>query len=353
MAIQVRCCCGQVFRFKDNAAGKKTQCKGCGAVVEIPAQGDSSPERMDGDFSGLLSEALEMAKESAEVFPEIEQMHLARGGDISRSPAPCPHCGRPVPRSAATCKSCKTSLRLGHCACCGIKIDVRERGSGSTKRKCKCDAFPVVWGEGTHGAICTNCGRAWQESPGRVLKRAAGSERNPALTCPWCALDKIIDKDDNSNRLDQPFGGAAAFASRTARPKRRTDEDRLLKIERLIENIQTSLKEASQDARQQKVAGMFSSTLSAVFWSAILGPFGVGMAALSHQKQNEEIEKETGVNKLQTRVSALTLLHKRFCFVSGLEPLTSQSWLEKLKGGFSLLLCVVVSGISDAGVMFV
>ncbi len=44
MPITFACSCGKKYTAPDEAAGKQTKCKACGAVVRIPAPRKSSPK---------------------------------------------------------------------------------------------------------------------------------------------------------------------------------------------------------------------------------------------------------------------------------------------------------------------
>jgi hypothetical protein len=56
MAISVTCDCGRALRAKDEAAGKRVRCPGCGNAVQVPAADAALDERAFEDLMSAPSE---------------------------------------------------------------------------------------------------------------------------------------------------------------------------------------------------------------------------------------------------------------------------------------------------------
>jgi hypothetical protein len=86
LMIAVECVCGKKFRTSDDNAGKRTRCKGCGAVLTIPqaavvATASAAPVEEDSDsLSGLAAVA-----GGAEVFQPATVGSVPRAGSPQRS----------------------------------------------------------------------------------------------------------------------------------------------------------------------------------------------------------------------------------------------------------------------------
>ena len=87
MSISVSCdSCGKQLKVKDDAAGKRVKCPGCGKAVQIPQSDDVMDAEADDD-------------------------NPFAGGDISSDGPdydrkPCPACGEMIVNTAAKCRFC-------------------------------------------------------------------------------------------------------------------------------------------------------------------------------------------------------------------------------------------------------
>jgi len=93
MAIKFVCDCGRELNLKDEFAGKKGKCPGCGAVIHVP-----TPEETEAQAAALAAAA------EAEAAPEIPPEVATK---------PCVHCKKLIPAEAIFCVHCGTHLRTG------------------------------------------------------------------------------------------------------------------------------------------------------------------------------------------------------------------------------------------------
>ena len=94
MPISVTCGeCGKTLKAKDSAAGKKTKCPDCGAVMVIPAASD------DDEFAHMTEDY------------DAPAIQLPSDADEKR--VPCPMCGQMIVAGAAKCRFCGESLKKG------------------------------------------------------------------------------------------------------------------------------------------------------------------------------------------------------------------------------------------------
>lgn len=96
MAIEVSCkACGKVLKARDEAAGKRTSCPGCGTEMKIPLQSETGYEDDYGD---------EYAEDDSYGMQADELPDGSSGGDVDRKP--CRACGELIVRTAAKCRFC-------------------------------------------------------------------------------------------------------------------------------------------------------------------------------------------------------------------------------------------------------
>ena len=94
MAIKIVCDCGRELKLKDEFAGKKGKCPGCGAVIQVP-----TPEETEAQAAAEAA-----ARAEAEAIPEPPSEVETK---------PCVHCRKPIPTDATFCTHCGTHLRTG------------------------------------------------------------------------------------------------------------------------------------------------------------------------------------------------------------------------------------------------
>ena len=97
MAITVTCQCGKTLKAKDESAGKRAKCPGCGAILTIQADADTfdlAPETIP-----TAQTAAPAAPLAAPGAPEVPQEPAIAAGPIP-SPTPTPAPARP-PQAAA------------------------------------------------------------------------------------------------------------------------------------------------------------------------------------------------------------------------------------------------------------
>lgn len=90
MSIRVKCQCGKQLAVKDEYAGKRVKCPGCGGAVVIPQAQPAAKDDEDG-ISGLLDD-------------------VGMRAGVAR----CPGCGAEMSENAVLCVMCGFDLRRGH-----------------------------------------------------------------------------------------------------------------------------------------------------------------------------------------------------------------------------------------------
>lgn len=97
MAIKFHCeGCGRRIGVKDELAGKKVKCPGCGNALRVPARSIQAPS---GEEKAAPSRPTSSAAPSSAVQPP--------------GPATCKECNEEVPQNASFCPSCGASTKLG------------------------------------------------------------------------------------------------------------------------------------------------------------------------------------------------------------------------------------------------
>jgi DNA-directed RNA polymerase subunit RPC12/RpoP len=111
MSFNIRCECGKQFKVKDENAGKKAKCPGCGRVLVLnrpAAAPPSSAPELDGLAAMAEMERNAVVEENAPVEAPRRQ---AAGPQYAR--IACPHCGTMIPAQALICEACRNPIRGG------------------------------------------------------------------------------------------------------------------------------------------------------------------------------------------------------------------------------------------------
>ena len=314
MTIRLTCSCGRRMQFRDESAGRKSQCKGCGKTVRIP----NVPRSADrDDFSSLLNAAIKDTRSAEAVDLQREAAQRAVSGEFIGRPAPCPFCGQPISRSAEACRHCQRSLRVGHCACCGAESDLRKKPSdGRKKASCRCNVSVVVWGDGEFDGLCTNCGRTLKDCRPWGSTAFNGIFASPEAMfrpCPCCAVDQLLDAEIKPvrNELDPLLALPGADGAKPRRKKTRSDEWRLEKLSQLISDLGKKVNAAHGAARAEK--GVGTGLVKGIIGASLLGPIGIGLAAMSEQGREARIAEETGLIALSEKLQTAVRLRSALC----------------------------------------
>ena len=95
MAIRVTCSdCGKTLLARDSAAGKKSRCPGCSAVIEVPAA------VFEAENAAL---GVAAAVPDADGLIDLDAIEVAPDNSDRR---PCPMCGEMIRTAARRCRFC-------------------------------------------------------------------------------------------------------------------------------------------------------------------------------------------------------------------------------------------------------
>jgi hypothetical protein len=321
--ISYICTCGNTFKFRDTAAGRRAKCRFCGSAIRIPEIVQAT-ESDESDFLSTLEDAIGMLESQPSFSLDLEARQLQRSGDAAQGLAPCPGCGSKVERTAERCSHCHLSFRTGRCACCGAAVDAKSKRNHRSPGRCACNALPIIWGDFDHNGLCTNCGRICSAIPARLSRLGMSSAPANQLSCPWCAADSAIDRFESERSMSQDNLWLKNSIG-SQQPKRRTDHRRLQQLDQMIETLKPRLRDAEKQERQMKAGNMIGSMFSAVLWGALwealLGSpaAGVAVASVSGTEKDGRIREETGVQQLRELLATATMARTRLARASGYE----------------------------------
>lgn len=119
MSFVVNCRCGKQFKVRDEQAGKKAKCPGCGTPLLLqPSPPPRAQEESDPFASFDLEAAAAMERdavvdESAPPVAAPPRFAPPRGGDAGPKLKPCPSCGSMISTFAMRCEHCGASFAGG------------------------------------------------------------------------------------------------------------------------------------------------------------------------------------------------------------------------------------------------
>jgi hypothetical protein len=94
MSIEVGCQCGKTFKVKNEHAGLKAKCPGCGATIEIPKARPAPPDVTEGlrisDLQDALAEdrlGVEREATLTDVWKVLSTIAASLGASSPKSPA--------------------------------------------------------------------------------------------------------------------------------------------------------------------------------------------------------------------------------------------------------------------------
>jgi PHP family Zn ribbon phosphoesterase len=109
MSIEFNCeTCGKHYKVADAMAGKRAKCKGCGGIIQVPAEIEDPPEKAAVEDDVAIPAAAPPVKPVSQ-RPVVAQTPAAS----QKRPAECPSCQASLAPNAVLCTNCGFDLRKG------------------------------------------------------------------------------------------------------------------------------------------------------------------------------------------------------------------------------------------------